>query len=133
MKTSIDDSATTLDISQKDRQRIELIAYRADEIGLNPYGSIADLVDDIALAHKVAGPIRFMDLFTAEPFDFASEVRGIVENLNRSVPSLEYSLHYSDKDVERDKTQIQIPQVKDVAQNTKTEAQRSSSANDFER
>ncbi len=76
----------TIRTSQLDCRHIARIASRAEHMGLNTRDRI-DIIMDLEAAHHVC-PLNLDALHNASPTDFAHDVRGIINHLNRDTGTI---------------------------------------------
>ena len=81
--------AINWNVSREDADTIAAIARRAVQ-AFGGYGiTQGDTVMDITAVHANGCPLRLAELLEAEPFDFAHDIGGIRNHLNRETGRLE--------------------------------------------
>lgn len=76
----------TWNTTKEDNEIIKQITMRAISLGVKR--DFLDLTMDLCAAHEKC-PLRLTDLFKADNFNFAHDIVGIINNLNRRTGELE--------------------------------------------
>lgn len=80
--------AANLNLNNKsDRRLVESIARRAVDM-IGPSASLIDIMMDLTAVHINGNPLRLEGLYLADDFNFAHDILGIRQHLDRSTGQL---------------------------------------------